>query len=67
MTLLTRATSPAATIRTTCSISNARRATTFNAALAEQTETVLIAVPDANHFEVFAGLEEPDSPVWDSL
>lgn len=41
-----------------------RQAANFHAALAKQTETGLYAVPNANHFAVFAGLEDPDSPVW---
>jgi arylformamidase len=41
-----------------------RQATTFHGALAAQTETELIKVPGANHFEVFAGLEDPASPAW---
>ncbi|MDA0787465.1 MAG: alpha/beta hydrolase [Proteobacteria bacterium] len=44
-----------------------RQAATFHAALAKQTETDLHVVPDANHFEVFADLEDPASPVWDFL
>ncbi len=41
-----------------------RQATTFHAALKAQTETDLVVVPNANHFEVFAGLENPESPAW---
>ena len=41
-----------------------RQAETFHDALAEQTETGLYAVPNANYFAVFAGLEDPGSPVW---
>lgn len=41
-----------------------RQASTFHAALEQQTETELVVVPNANHFEVFAGLEDPQSPAW---
>jgi arylformamidase len=41
-----------------------RQAANFHAALTKQTETGLHVVPGANHFAVFAGLEDPDSPVW---
>lgn len=44
-----------------------RQASTFHAALAEQTEAELAVVPGANHFAVFAGLEDPSSPAWDFL
>lgn len=44
-----------------------RQAATWHAALAKQTETGLHVVPDANHFAVFAGLEDPNSPVWEFL
>ncbi len=44
-----------------------RQAATFHAALANQTETGLYAVPGANHFAVFAGLEDPASPAWEFL
>ena len=43
------------------------QASTFHAALEKQTETGLHIVPGANHFAVFAGLETPDTPVWDFL
>lgn len=41
-----------------------RQATTFHTALKQQTETDLVVVPNANHFEVFAGLEDPESTAW---
>lgn len=41
-----------------------RQAATWHAALAQQTETGIHVVRDANHFEVFADLEDPVSPVW---
>ena len=36
-----------------------RQASTWHAALAERGETRLVSVPDANHFDVFLGLEDP--------
>ena len=44
-----------------------RQASTFHAALDEQTETGFHVVPGANHFAVFPGLEDPASPVWEFL
>jgi arylformamidase len=44
-----------------------RQASTWHAALAEQGETKLVAVPQANHFDVFLGLEDPAAPLWDFL
>lgn len=44
-----------------------RQASTWHAALAERGEAKLVSVPDANHFNVFLGFEDPSSPVWDFL
>jgi arylformamidase len=44
-----------------------RQASTWHAALAEHGEAKLVSVPDANHFNVFLGLEDPDAPLWDFL
>ena len=44
-----------------------RQASTWHAALAERGEAKLVAVPDANHFNVFLGLEDPQGEVWDFL
>lgn len=44
-----------------------RQASTWHAALAERGEAKLVAVPDANHFNVFLGLEDPQSEVWEFL
>ncbi|MBT5572142.1 MAG: alpha/beta hydrolase [Alphaproteobacteria bacterium] len=44
-----------------------RQASTWHAALAERGEAQLVSVPDANHFNVFLGLEDPNGPVWDFL
>ncbi|MEP4887484.1 MAG: prolyl oligopeptidase family serine peptidase, partial [Alphaproteobacteria bacterium] len=44
-----------------------RQAANFHTALTRQTETGLHVVPGANHFAVFAGLEDPQSPVWEFL
>lgn len=42
-----------------------RQASTWHAALAERGEASLVVVPDANHFQVFAGLENPQGEAWD--
>jgi arylformamidase len=44
-----------------------RQAANFHTALAKQTETGLHVVPGANHFAVFADLEDSASPVWEFL
>lgn len=44
-----------------------RQARTFHDALARQTETEIVTVPDANHFDVFKGLEAPEAPIWSFL
>lgn len=44
-----------------------RQARTFHEALAQNTETQLLVVPDANHFAVFEGLEAPAAPAWSFL
>ena len=42
-----------------------RQASTWHAALAERGETRLVSVPDANHFDVFLGLEDPQGEAWE--
>lgn len=44
-----------------------RQASTWHAALAERGEANLVAVPGANHFQVFSGLEDPQGAAWDFL
>lgn len=44
-----------------------RQASTWHAALAERGEAKLVVVPDANHFNVFLGLEDPLGEAWDFL
>lgn len=44
-----------------------RQASTWHAALDERGEANLVAVPDANHFQVFSGLEDPQGEAWDFL
>ncbi len=44
-----------------------RQAATWHAALAERGEAKLVEVPDANHFDVFLGLENPQGEVWEFL
>ena len=44
-----------------------RQASTWHAALAERGEAKLVAVPDANHFQVFSGLEDPQGETWEFL
>jgi arylformamidase len=44
-----------------------RQARTWHAALAERGTAKLVTVPDANHFNVFFGLEDPQGEVWTFL
>jgi len=44
-----------------------RQASTWHAALAERGDAKLLAVPHANHFNVFLGLEDRDGAAWEFL